>query len=362
MTQIRCECGKIWEAPAEPEGETAICTNCGNSLGLAASEGGAILKACLRGHRHPVRAVAFSPDSRLFAAAFGAHSATVAKSQIGGVTLWDVGVTEPVATLQWHRDAVLSVAFSPQHSLMASGSRDGTIAIWNVSRGLWDAVLGVREHSWRAGAGPITSLAFSADGKWLASAGEKEPIKLWDCNSWQVAHQISADRQGPCHVAFSPTVEHLAAVWQSRGPAVLWSVPAWEQYLQLRLKTDEDRDDFGLAFSPDGSRLAVLSANEGRIWDIGTCQILTSFLAAKSQSIAWSPTGKLLATCGPAVAGNAGIRLWDADTAVPFDQLAGSRSPVTSIAFSADGKYLASGCQDATVNLWEMAAENVPAK
>jgi WD40 repeat protein len=331
-------------------------------LGLAASEGGAILKASLRGHRQPVRAIGFSPDSRLFAAAYGAPSATVAKSQIGGVTLWDVDLTEPVAALQWHRDAVLSLAFSPDEPLMATGSRDGTIAIWNVGRGLWDAVLGVREHSWRAGAGPITSLAFSADGKWLASGGEKEPIKLWDCSAWQAAHQIPHDRQGVCRVAFSPTVEHLAAVWQSRGPAVLWSVQKWEPYLQLRLKTEEDRDDFGLAFSPDGSRLAVLSANEGRIWDISTCQILTSFLAAKSQAIAWSPTGKLLATCGPEVAGNASIRLWDADTAVECDQLAGFRSAVTSIAFSADGKYLASGCQDATVNLWAMAAEHVPAK
>ncbi len=90
-----------------------------------------------------------------------------------------------------------------------------------------------------------------------------------------------------------------SSTWPPSGraaaPPCCGTCRSWEQYLQLRLKTEEDRDDFGLAYSPDGSRLAVLSANEGRIWDISTCQILTSFLAAKSQAIAWSPTGKLLA-------------------------------------------------------------------
>lgn len=362
MTQIRCECGKIWEAPAEPQDEAARCVECGRVLGLAASEAGAILKDSFRVRPHPVRAVAFSPDSRLFAAAFGAHSSSGPKSQIGAVILWEVGANEPVATLQWHREAVLSVAFSPRDGLLATGSRDGMIAIWDVSRGLWDAVLGVREHSWRAGAEGIGSLAFSADGNYLASASENEPIKLWNCSTWQAERNISANRQGRCQALFSPDGNRLGAVWQSRGAAMLWGAPKWEECLQLRLRTEEDREDHGLAFSPDGGRVAILSVNEARIWDIDSCQILTSFHAAKSQAIAWSPSGKLLATCGAEAAGNATIRLWDADTAVEHDQLAGTRSPVAAVAFSPDGRFLAGGSQDGAVHLWAMAAENVAAK
>lgn len=357
MTQIRCECGTVWESLPEIQPEAASCPGCGRALGLAVTEGGAVLKGALRDHRHPIRAVAFAPDSRLFAAAAGAISSSVAKTQIGSTILWDVGSNEPVAMLKWHRDAVLSVAFSPRHALMATGSRDGTIAIWDVSRGLWDAVLAIREHSWRASGEGILSLAFSADGQWLVSTGEKESIKVWNANTWQPERSISAHRQGRCQAAFSPCGRFLAAVWQSRGAAVLWDVPSWSQYLELRLRSEEDREDYGLAFSPDGHRLAVLGASDARIWDIATCQVLTSFRPAKSQAIAWSPSGKLIATGGSETSGNATVRLWDADTAAEVDQLAGSRSPVTAVAFSPDSRYLISGSQDATVNLWAMAVE-----
>ena len=71
-----------------------------------------------------------------------------------------------------------------------------------------------------------------------------------------------------------------AAVWASRGPAIVWEVSTGRECMQFRLRTEEDCDDHGVAFSPDGGKLAILSADELRIWDIASFQVLVSFDAS----------------------------------------------------------------------------------
>lgn len=354
MMQLRCECGVTWQVADEQQAEAFKCPGCERTVQPTVSEGGSVLRALLYDHRQPIRCVAFAPDSRLFAATAGAAPSASGKHQPGSSVVWDTASCLPVATLHWHRDAVLCAAFAPKEPLLASGSRDGTIALWNVDRGLWNAVLGVRERSLRAQPGGVETLAFSADGQWLAAAGTDQTIRIWNAAGWQPETTIASHREGRCQAAFSPCGRYLAAVWQSRGAAMLWDVGTWRHYLDLRLRGEEDVAAQALAFSPDGNRLAVLGGNEVRIWDISTCQVVTSIRASKSQAMAWSPLGKLIATGGSPSAGQATLRLWDADTGVEFDQLGGQHSPVTAVAFSPDGKFLASGCQDATANMWAL--------
>ncbi|HUY92925.1 MAG TPA: WD40 repeat domain-containing protein [Pirellulales bacterium] len=351
-----------WQVADEQQVEAFKCPGCERVVQPTVSEGGSVLLASLYDHRQPIRAAAFSPDSRLFAATAGGAPSASGKHQPGSTVVWDTAACLPVATLHWHRDAVLSAAFSPSQPLIATGSRDGTIAVWNVGRGLWNAVLGVRERSLRANAGGVETLAFSADGDWLASAGTDQTIGIWNTSTWRQETALASNREGRCQAAFSPCGRYLAAVWQSRGAAILWDVGTWRQYLQFRLRSEEDAEDYALAFSPDGNRLAVLGGAEVRIWDISTCQVITSIRAPKSQALAWSPLGKLIATGGSVSAGHATLRLWDADTGVEFDQLAGQHSPVTAVAFSPDGKLLVSGCQDATANLWALVAEHASSR
>lgn len=355
MMQLRCECGMTWQVAAEQHEEAFKCPGCERAVRPIVSEVGSVLRACLYDQCQPIHAVAFSSDSRLFGATGGAAPSASAKPQPGSTILWDTAACLPVATLQWHREAVLSLAFSPSQPLVATGSRDGTIAVWNVGRGLWDAVLGIRERSMSANAGGVESLAFSAKGDWLASAGLDQSIMIWNTATWRQETAIISNRDGRCRAAFSPCGRYLAAVWRSRGAAILWDVGTWREYLQLKLRSEEDGEDQALAFSPDGNRLAVLGGNEVRIWDISTCQVVTSIRIAKCQTLAWSPLGKLIATGGSMVAGRATLRLWDADTGVEFDQLASQHAPVTAVAFSPDGKLLGSGCQDASANLWTLA-------
>ncbi|HEX5442203.1 MAG TPA: WD40 repeat domain-containing protein [Pirellulales bacterium] len=311
--------------------------------------------ATLRGHCGLIHASAFAPDGALLATGGGyAPSTGVSKSESSATMVWDLTALRPAVTLHWHREPVLAVAFSPGNQYLATGSGDRTIALWNVERGLWNLVMGAHDRSLRAHDAAVTSLAFRPDGSLLASAGADGAVKLWNTSDWRQAALFNAARNGDARILFSPCGKYLAGVWRSRGPAIVWDVAAGKEHLELRLWTSEDSEDYGLAFSPDGAKLAVLSTGEVRIWDLATCQVIASFTSLGSLTIAYSPRGNLLATGGWDQETQAAVSLWDASTGVLVGQFGGHAQPVETICFSHDGGRLASGGRDGVVNLWEV--------
>lgn len=316
--------------------------------------GGAL--ATLRGHGGLIHASAFAPDGALLATGGGqTPSSGTSKSESSATIVWDLAALRPAVTLHWHREPVLAVAFSPDNQWLATGSGDRTIAIWNVERGLWNMVMGAHDRSLRAHEAAVTSLAFRPDGSLLASAGADGAVKLWHTRDWRPATTFKAARSGDARILFSPCGRYLAGVWRSRGPSIVWDVATGKEHLELRLWTNEDSEDYGLAFSPDGSKLAVLSTGEVRIWDLATCQVIASFTTLGSLSIAYSPRGNLLATGGWDQQTQAAVSLWDASTGVLTGQFGGHSQPVETICFSRDGGRLASGGRDGVVNLWDVS-------
>ena len=297
------------------------------------------LKATLEGHTDNVWSVAFSPDGQMLAS--GSWDQTV--------RVWDVETEQLLHALTGHTHHVTSVAFSPDGQTLASGSWDGTIRLWNPHTAKSKRTL--TEH--RDG---VTSVAFSPDGRILASGGADQTIRLWNTTTWRVEKTLTGHTHVVESVAFSPDGDTLAS--GSRDETIhLWN-PNTAKHIKTLTATDTVNR---LAFSPkDRNTLASGSwDNTVRLWDIDASVQKQTITPDPGwiRPVAFSPDGQTLAI------GGRGIFLWDMDTGQYLPAL-GVSGDVLSITFSPDGQAIASGSSDHLVRLSsfirDVPFENVP--
>ncbi|KAJ4864208.1 WD domain, g-beta repeat domain-containing protein [Trichoderma breve] len=283
-----------------------------------------------------VNVVAFSPNSRILASALG-HI----------VQFWDASTGSPQRTLEGHTGKVRSIAFSSDGKILASSSDDNTIR-------LWDASTGSHQRTLVGHIGKVRSIAFSPDNTILASSSIDNTIRLWDIALGSCRQKIEEHDDGTRYksVAFSPDGRILASV---SGPGILrLGDVALGKYQQ---KVDEEHAVRCVAFSPGGNILAVLRVvSPIQLWDTSSWRTMKTLdiNAAYSSSLVFSPNGKMLAFMGPLL----NILLWDMATESIWDTLVGHRDEITSLAFSPDGMTLASASCDRTIKLWDISSGN----
>jgi WD40 repeat protein len=184
--------------------------------------------------------VAFSPDGVWMASA-GLNAA---------IELWDVESWQLVRTLEGHTDRVFGMDFTPDGSLLASGSGLGPNDVSDFTVRVWDVMLGQEIHTLQAHRGDVHAVAFAPDGALLASASTDGTVKVWDVQSGQLVHTL---RQGDglYDVAFSPDGTLLASAGVDR------TVKLWDVASGRALRTLRHGDEvMAVAFAPDGSLLA----------------------------------------------------------------------------------------------------------
>jgi WD40 repeat protein len=229
------------------------------------------LRAILRGHKGYILAVAFSPDGKLLATCSGGF-----RPSDSTVKLWDVdralsrGSTEPI-TLKGHEGVIWCLAFSPDGKTLASGSMDKTVKLWDV--GAWRAAgAGSRTKGWRwtprtirgdANARGVKSVVFSPDGKIVATGTYDGHITLWDAATQSRVSDFSQAPGEMRSIAFSPDGKRLATAKDDLKVRI-WN-PAIRQVVAIL--PGHTRLIEAVAFAPDGNTLASAGADGTvRLW------------------------------------------------------------------------------------------------
>jgi WD40 repeat protein len=212
--------------------------------------------------------LALSPDGRVLASGGLAWRTrgNEGEAQLADLSLWDVASGQRIERIRGHTSTVNGVAFSPDGKWLASCGADGAVFVWNVATGTEVRALATRESD---RLGPAFRVAFSPDGKWLAAAADKA-ILAWEVDSWVLATRLShGSRFGPGQLTFSPDSRLLAAggAYESfgglRGGLVeFWQVHGWQRCADLWRHSWEIG---GLAFSPDGTLIATGNTEVGEV-------------------------------------------------------------------------------------------------
>ena len=296
-------------------------------------------KLALEGHRDNVLAVAFSPDGSTLAS--GSRDRTI--------RLWDTETGQHKLTLEGHTNGVTCLAFSPDGRTLASGSWDDTVRLWDAKTGQHLQTL--EEHT-----DGVRSVVFSPDGRTLASGGYDNKLRLWDTETGQHKPALEGHTDYIRSVVFSPDGSTLASGSYDRTLR-LWDAETGEHKLPLEGHTD---GVLSVGFSPDGRTLASGSYDRTlRLWDADTGEHKLTLEADMDyvNSVAFSPDGRTLVSGGyvnTILFYDDTLRLWDAKTGQHLQTLRGHRRGVTSVAFSRDGSLLASGSYDNTIQVWEL--------
>jgi RNA polymerase sigma factor (sigma-70 family) len=304
------------------------------------------------GHRQPVTCLAFTGDGEaIFSGSGTTEYALRVWGPATGKELRRLGAGD--GTQGSH-----ALALSPDGTLLAVGTYDGR-GFEGVS--LRDPATG-REVRRLKHRGTIRSVCFSADGRRLAaSSQEGKSVRLWDVATGLPGALIATDQGEPNPAALSPDGKLVAAGGYQDGSVRLWSADTGRELRRLQAGA---HSAYAIAFSPDGTQLAVggWKGTTG-LWDPATGKLIRRLDDPSEQigALAFSPDGRTLAMAGDAV------RLWEVATGQLRATLSGHAGwgvascrlsytgPVSALAFSRDGRYLASGGIDTTILTWDLA-------
>jgi WD40 repeat protein len=260
------------------------------------------------------------------------------------VRVWRIKDLSAVRSLDVPKCDVAALVFADREERFATADREGVVRIWRIQP----------EHSplviptWQKA---IRCLAFSKDGRWLAS-GAEQSIAIWDTATGQAVHRLHGQRDAVHSIAFSPDGTCLASSGLhgevrirdlqgardivTEGHRHLVRCVAFDKFRRFLVTGAED-GTVSLWSADNGQRIWSIQAHNQQVWSVG-----------------FTPDGRRVATGGD----DGTIKLWDAKTAEELLTLQGHKAGLRDLVFAEDGSFLVTGSYDQTLRIWETEQTN----
>ena len=283
--------------------------------------------------------LAFSPDGRLIASGGGSESA---------LKLWDAATGAKLAELDAHKSHISSLDFSSDGSrLVTAGREEDAAVVWNVPARRKIGLL--RGHT-----GPVHSVKFLPGTRRPVTASGDRSLRVWDADSQQELFRIDHGAIHPRSLAVSPDGQLIAlATGAGTGAKVrIWSVQSREEVWEVPAHNRAN----GLAFSPDGKRLAAAAGHDLiRIWDVATREMVQAYpvVPIAAPHVAYNPDGTRIA----AVSWDNSIALCDTAAGQPLLAFRGHKGQGQDVAFSPDGNLVALGTNANLVYVYRSSSQ-----
>lgn len=280
-------------------------------------------------HSDAVGAVAFSPDGLMLAS--GSKDKTI--------QIWDLATGKSIRTFEGDSSTIWSVAFDSNGTRLVTGTGFWRVMLWDMKTGQSMSSL---DH-----AASVWSVAISHDGQLIASGSGDKTTKIWDAENGRLIHNLPDHTDFVYSVAFSPDDKTLVSASKDNKITIV------DVATGRLLKTVDGHADQvrSVAISPDGQTLVSGSYDESiKIWNLETGELIRSLKGHSDDivSVAISPDGKFIASGSK----DKTIKIWDLATGELLNTLTGHLDQVYVVTFSPDGKTIASGSKDNSIRLW----------